>query len=472
MSGKNVGAKHLSMNVAVIPPGGVAGAHIHDGFEVMLYILEGRVRHEYGERPRAAGRSRGRRLHLHRAGRAARGLQPEPDRAGRRRRRAIERRTSGTASFPTIRRAAFVEAGTRNRTTAGIAIRLPRAIRESGRTGMKVSRICLGMMTYGDPAWRHGSSRGTGPPHHPARDRARHQLLRHGRHVLARCLGRDHRTRHQGLRRTRRRGHRDESVQPDGAWSERRGTVAQAHPVGDRCVAAAAGHGLRRPVSDSPLGPRHADRRNLSRAQRHRARRKGALYRRVEHGGLAVRKALALVGSSRVDAVRVDAEPLQPGLPRGRARDAAALPGRRHRCHPVESARPRLSRRQPQRLRPYSGAWGPTPTPSRSPTSRLAGAAGASKRDRPPARRGTRSPTTSTTPTRISGSSSVWSRLRASAASSQRRSRWRGSFASRWSRRSSAPRRWSTWTMRWRRSRSACRTTRCGGSKKATSRTR
>ncbi|HSC26144.1 MAG TPA: cupin domain-containing protein [Vicinamibacterales bacterium] len=48
MSGKNVGARELSMNVAVIPPGGVAGAHIHVGFEVMLYILEGRVRHDYG----------------------------------------------------------------------------------------------------------------------------------------------------------------------------------------------------------------------------------------------------------------------------------------------------------------------------------------------------------------------------------------------------------------------------------------
>jgi uncharacterized RmlC-like cupin family protein len=48
MSGKNVGAKALSMNVATIPPGGVAGAHIHVGFEVMLYILQGRVRHEYG----------------------------------------------------------------------------------------------------------------------------------------------------------------------------------------------------------------------------------------------------------------------------------------------------------------------------------------------------------------------------------------------------------------------------------------
>ena len=50
LSGKNVGAQHLSMNVATIPPGGVAYAHVHVGFEVMLYILEGRVRHEYGPR--------------------------------------------------------------------------------------------------------------------------------------------------------------------------------------------------------------------------------------------------------------------------------------------------------------------------------------------------------------------------------------------------------------------------------------
>jgi uncharacterized RmlC-like cupin family protein len=48
MSSYNVGSKKLSMNVATIPPGGVAYAHIHVGFELMLYILEGRVRHEYG----------------------------------------------------------------------------------------------------------------------------------------------------------------------------------------------------------------------------------------------------------------------------------------------------------------------------------------------------------------------------------------------------------------------------------------
>src|SRR5271156_4651385 len=48
LSAKNVGSTKLSMNVATIPPGGVAYAHVHVGFELMLYILQGRVRHEYG----------------------------------------------------------------------------------------------------------------------------------------------------------------------------------------------------------------------------------------------------------------------------------------------------------------------------------------------------------------------------------------------------------------------------------------
>lgn len=49
MSEKNVGSTKLSVNIATIPPSGVAYAHIHDGFELMLYILEGKVRHEFGD---------------------------------------------------------------------------------------------------------------------------------------------------------------------------------------------------------------------------------------------------------------------------------------------------------------------------------------------------------------------------------------------------------------------------------------
>jgi uncharacterized RmlC-like cupin family protein len=49
LSGKNVGAQNLSINVATVPPGAIAYAHIHDGFEVMLFIVQGRVKHTYGE---------------------------------------------------------------------------------------------------------------------------------------------------------------------------------------------------------------------------------------------------------------------------------------------------------------------------------------------------------------------------------------------------------------------------------------
>jgi uncharacterized RmlC-like cupin family protein len=49
MSARNVGSAGLSVNVATVPPGAIAYAHIHDGFEVMLYILQGRVKHTFGE---------------------------------------------------------------------------------------------------------------------------------------------------------------------------------------------------------------------------------------------------------------------------------------------------------------------------------------------------------------------------------------------------------------------------------------
>ena len=48
LSARNVGSKDLSINIASVPPGGIAYAHIHDGFEVMLYIVEGKVRHDFG----------------------------------------------------------------------------------------------------------------------------------------------------------------------------------------------------------------------------------------------------------------------------------------------------------------------------------------------------------------------------------------------------------------------------------------
>lgn len=49
LSSRSVGTKELSMQVATVPPSGVAKAHIHVDFEVGLFILQGQVEHRYGK---------------------------------------------------------------------------------------------------------------------------------------------------------------------------------------------------------------------------------------------------------------------------------------------------------------------------------------------------------------------------------------------------------------------------------------
>lgn len=49
LNARTVGTAELSMNVATVPPSGVAAAHIHVGFEVGLFILQGRVLHKFGK---------------------------------------------------------------------------------------------------------------------------------------------------------------------------------------------------------------------------------------------------------------------------------------------------------------------------------------------------------------------------------------------------------------------------------------
>ena len=49
VSGQNAGAKHISMNRIVIPPGGSARAHVHKGFESVVYLMKGRVKTLYGQ---------------------------------------------------------------------------------------------------------------------------------------------------------------------------------------------------------------------------------------------------------------------------------------------------------------------------------------------------------------------------------------------------------------------------------------
>lgn len=50
ISGANSGARGLSMNRVVIPPGASAAAHRHVGSESAIYLIQGTVRTRYGPR--------------------------------------------------------------------------------------------------------------------------------------------------------------------------------------------------------------------------------------------------------------------------------------------------------------------------------------------------------------------------------------------------------------------------------------
>jgi len=49
ISGQNAGAKHISINKVIIPPGGAAKAHVHKGYESVIYLIKGHVKTLYGE---------------------------------------------------------------------------------------------------------------------------------------------------------------------------------------------------------------------------------------------------------------------------------------------------------------------------------------------------------------------------------------------------------------------------------------
>jgi len=48
ISTATAGSKHLCMHLVVIPPGGKAIAHYHDGYETTIYIIQGRAETKYG----------------------------------------------------------------------------------------------------------------------------------------------------------------------------------------------------------------------------------------------------------------------------------------------------------------------------------------------------------------------------------------------------------------------------------------
>lgn len=48
ISEETAGAKGLSLNLVVVPPGGAAEPHFHKGYETAIYVLEGRVETRFG----------------------------------------------------------------------------------------------------------------------------------------------------------------------------------------------------------------------------------------------------------------------------------------------------------------------------------------------------------------------------------------------------------------------------------------
>jgi aryl-alcohol dehydrogenase-like predicted oxidoreductase len=99
-----------------------------------------------------------------------------------------------------------------------------------GETGIKVSRLCLGMMTYGTPRWR---------PWVLDEEQSRPFIKRAVEHGInffdtadmysLGVSGRSHRPRAQGLQPPRSVHHRHQGLLSDRRRAQRSGAVAQAH---------------------------------------------------------------------------------------------------------------------------------------------------------------------------------------------------------------------------------------------------
>ena len=196
-----------------------------------------------------------------------------------------------------------------------------------GSTGLEVSRLCLGCMTYGVP------DRGTHP--WTLDEEESRPLIRKAldlginffdtantysdgtsEEIVGRAL--------KDFAQARRGRHRHQGLLPDAQRAERRRPVAEGDPCRDRQQPAPPRHRLSRPLPDPSLGLCDADRGNARGAARRREGRQGALYRRLLDVRLAVRQGALHRRPARLDALRDDAEPPQPALSRGGARDAAA----------------------------------------------------------------------------------------------------------------------------------------------------
>ena len=203
-----------------------------------------------------------------------------------------------------------------------------------GKTGLKVSRICLGCMSYGAPAtgevkpgshaWALNEEESQ-PFFRQALDlginffdTANVYSGGASEEVLGRFLKANIR-REAVVIATKVHGvMRDE---PNGRGLSRKAIFYELDQSLRRLQTDYRGS-----LPDSPLGLRNADRRNSGGAARRGEIRQGALYRRFIHVCVAIHQGALSRRSSRLDPFRFHAESLQPALSRRGARDDPSLP--------------------------------------------------------------------------------------------------------------------------------------------------
>ena len=210
-----------------------------------------------------------------------------------------------------------------------------------GRTGLPVSRLCLGTMTFG--------LQSDEPTAVAILDRAAEGGIDFLDTSDAYPLGGDLSTRgrHRGDHRPLAPGqagplHRgDQVLRADRAGTVRRGQFAQAHHVRRRGLTPAAADRLHRPVSAARVRPADADRRDARRPRRPGPPGQGPLRRLLELPDLSAGPRRRPERDAAAGPLRLSPAAVQPALPPDRAGDAAVLRRGRRRRHSVQPDRGR-----------------------------------------------------------------------------------------------------------------------------------
>ena len=187
--------------------------------------------------------------------------------------------------------------------------------RHLGRTGIRVTDLCLGAMTFGREA-TEDDSRAMLDRYLEAGgnfvDTANVYAGGASEEILGRVFAerpgptRRHRARHEG-------------PHADGRRDQRRRRIAPKHPGVGRAFTAAPADRVDRPVPDPRLRPAHAARRDAVDARRSRARGQGPLHRRQQLRGMAARQGARPLRAPRLGAVRRAAAAVLAARTRDRA---------------------------------------------------------------------------------------------------------------------------------------------------------